>query len=74
MDDGVDSNISGANGSTYRLVSADAGNRLKVRVSFTDDDGFGEEVTSLESDTVRRPAPPPPPPPRPLRRGRERRR
>ena len=63
MDDGVDSNIPGANGSTYRLVSADAGNRLKVRVSFTDDDGFGEERTSLETATVRRPAPPPPPPP-----------
>ena len=70
VDDGVDSNIPGANGSTYRLVSADAGNRLKVRVSFTDDDGFGEERTSLETATVRRPAPPPPPPPR----GRERRR
>ena len=63
VDDGVDSNIPGANGSTYRLVSADAGNRLKVRVSFTDDDGFGEERTSLETATVRRPAPPPPPPP-----------
>ncbi len=63
VDDGVDSNIPGANGSTYRLVSADAGNRLKVRVSFTDDDGFGEERTSLETATVRRPAPPPLPPP-----------
>ena len=41
VDDGVDSNIPGANGSTYRLVSADAGNRLKVRVSFSDDNGFG---------------------------------
>ena len=65
VDDGVESDITGANGSTYRLVSADAGNRLKVRVSFTDDDGFGEELTSLETDTVRRPAPPPPPPPPP---------
>ncbi len=65
VDDGVDSNIPGANGSTYRLVSADAGNRLKVRVSFSDDNGFGEELTSLETGTVRRPAPPPPPPPPP---------
>ena len=63
VDNGTESDITGANGSTYRLVSADAGNRLKVRVSFTDDDGFGEELTSLETGTVRRPAPPPPPPP-----------
>ena len=65
VDDGAETDILDANGSTYRLVSADAGNRLKVRVSFTDDDGFGEELTSLETDTVRRPAPPPPPPPPP---------
>ena len=65
VDDGAETAIPGANGSTYRLMSADAGNRLKVRVSFTDDEGFGEELTSLETDTVRRPAPPPPPPPPP---------
>ena len=63
VDNGTKSDITGANGSTYRLVSADAGNRLKVGVSFTDDDGFGEELTSLETGTVRRPAPPPLPPP-----------
>ena len=65
VDDGVDSDIPGANGSTYRLVSADAGNRLKVRVSFTDDAGFAESATSLPTDIVRRPTSPPPPPPPP---------
>ena len=62
--DGTDeTNIPGANSSTYRLVDADAGNRLKVWVGFTDDANFTESATSLETDIVRRPAPPPPPPP-----------
>ena len=65
VDDGAETDISGANGSTYRLVSADAGNQLKVRVSFADDDGVAERLTSLPTGTVRRPAPPPPPPPPP---------
>ena len=65
VDNGNETDISGANGSTYRLVSADAGNQLKVRVSFADDDGVAERLTSLPTGTVRRPAPPPPPPPPP---------
>ena len=64
--DGTDeTDIPGANSSTYRLVSADAGKRLKVWVGFTDDANFTESATSLETDIVRRPAPPPPPPPPP---------
>ena len=62
--DGTDeTNILRANSSTYRLVGADAGKRLKVWVSFTDNANFTETATSLETDIVRRPAPPPPPPP-----------
>ena len=46
-DDGTtDSVIDGANSSTYTLVEDDAGNAVKVRVSFTDDEGNAEELTS----------------------------
>ena len=42
----ADSNIAGATSSTYTVASADVGNQIKVRASFTDDDGFSESVTS----------------------------
>ena len=38
--------ISGATSATYRLVEADQGKYLRVRVSFQDDDGNAETVTS----------------------------
>ena len=38
--------ISGATSSTYTVVKADGGHNIKVTVSFTDDDGFDETVTS----------------------------
>ena len=41
---GVD--ITSATGSTYTVHNDDAGQDLKVRVSFTDDDGFEESLTS----------------------------
>ena len=41
---GTDTDISGATGSTYTPTSADAGNAFKVRVSFTDDDGYSETL------------------------------
>ena len=41
-----DSDISGATGSTYTLVAADAGTGIKVRVSFTDDRGNTESLTN----------------------------
>ena len=41
-----DSDISGATGSTYTLVAADAGTGIKVRVSFTDDAGNTESLTN----------------------------
>ena len=41
-----DTDISGATGSTYTLVAADEGKTVKVKVSFTDDAGHGETLTS----------------------------
>ena len=45
-DSGTETDISGATSSTYELVAADAGKRVKVKVSFVDDDGYDEELTS----------------------------
>ena len=44
--------IQGATGSTYTPVAADEGKRLKVRVSFTDDAGHEERLTSAATDAV----------------------
>ncbi|WP_428097661.1 fibronectin type III domain-containing protein [Candidatus Rariloculus sp.] len=44
--------IGGATGSTYTPVAADEGKRLKVRVSFTDDAGNDERLTSAATDAV----------------------
>ena len=41
-----ESDIALANGTTYRLAAADLGKTVKVRVSFTDDAGSAESVTS----------------------------
>ena len=41
-----DADIAGATGSTYTLVAADAGKAIKVQVSFTDDAGNAELLTS----------------------------
>ena len=51
--------INGATASTYTLVAADAGKAIKVRVSFTDDAGNDEELTSAAMGAVAA-APPPP--------------
>ena len=48
----ADSDIQGATGSTYTAVEADEGERLKVRVSFTDDAGNDESLTSAATDAV----------------------
>ena len=47
-----DTDIQGATAPTYTAVDADAGNRLKVRVSFTDDAGNAENLTSAATDAV----------------------
>ena len=53
-----DAEINGANASSYTLVAADEGNAIKVRVSFTDDAGNDEELTSAGTAAVAA-APPP---------------
>ena len=47
-----DSDIAGATGSTYTLAAADEGKVVKVRVSFTDDAGNAESLTSGATDAV----------------------
>ena len=47
-----DSDISGGTSSTYTLVDADEGKVIKVRVSFTDDRGNQETLTSAETSEV----------------------
>ena len=44
--------IAGATGATYEPQAADAGTPLKVRVSFTDDAGNAETLTSAETAVV----------------------
>ena len=46
------SNISGASSSTYTLVESDEGKTIKVRVTFTDDGGTHETVTSTATAAV----------------------
>ena len=58
-DGSADSEIGGATGSTYILASDDVGKTIKVRVSFTDDRGHQEQLTSTATDAVEaRPLPP----------------
>ena len=47
-----DTAISGATGSGYTLVDADEGKAIKVRVSFTDDAGNAETLTSAATSAV----------------------
>ena len=51
-DGSADSDISGATEMTYVPVAGDVGNTLKVRVSFTDDAGNAEMVTSAATAAV----------------------
>ena len=44
--------IPGATGPAYTAAAADEGERLKVRVSFTDDAGHAESLTSAPTDAV----------------------
>ena len=50
--------IPGGTGSTYMLVDDDEGRTIQVRVTFTDDVGNEETLTSAATDAVA-PAPPP---------------
>ena len=51
-DSSADSDISGATDDTYTLVDADEGKTLKVTVSFTDDRGHEETLTSSATAEV----------------------
>ena len=46
------SDIDGATGSTYLLTSSDVGKTIQVRVTFTDDAGNEETLTSAATETV----------------------
>ena len=48
VDGTTETNIAGATSSTYRLVTADVGKKVKVQISFTDDEGNAETLTSDE--------------------------
>ena len=47
-----DSDISGATNATYTLADTDEGKVIKVEVSFTDDEGNAESLTSAATDAV----------------------
>ena len=51
-DGGAGASIAGATDSTYTLTVADEGKTIKVRVSFTDDAGNEETLTSAATATV----------------------
>ena len=55
-----DSDISGATNATYTLAAADEGKAVKVQVSFTDDAGNDESLTSEPTAVVAAALPPPP--------------
>ena len=57
-----DADIAGATGSSYTLVAADAGKAITVRVSFADDGGNEESLTSGPTAAVAEAAPTEPPP------------
>ena len=48
----TDTDIAGATGSTYTLAAADQGRSVKVRVTFTDDGGNEETLTSAPTEPV----------------------
>ena len=57
VDGGTETNV-GVDAQTYRFVEADIGKRIKVEVSFTDDDAFSETVTSLPFGPIAQPVAP----------------
>ncbi len=56
-----DSDISGATNATYTLTDTDEGKAIKVEVTFTDDAGNGEALTSAATDAVAMAEPSEPP-------------
>ena len=54
---GSDNEITDATGSTYVITNADIDKAIKVHISFTDDDGYSETLTSNATTSVPVPAP-----------------
>ena len=54
----TDTDIENATGSTYTLIAADQGKSVKVRVTFTDDGGNEETLTSTPTEPVLGDGPP----------------
>ena len=52
VDGANESDISGATSSTYTLATADSGKTIKVKVTFSDDAGNNETLTSTATGTV----------------------
>ena len=52
VDGATETEITGTTGNGYTPVAADQGKTLKVRASFTDDEGFDEQRDSAETATV----------------------
>ena len=57
-DGSTDTDIQGATGSSYTLVDVDEGKTIKVEVSFTDDEGNDETLSSGATDAAVAPEPP----------------
>ena len=57
-----DTDIEDATDSTYTLAAGDEGQTIKVRVTFTDDAGNGESLTSVATNEVANAGPTEPPP------------
>ena len=55
-DGNADTEIAGATASSYTLAAADEGSAIKARVSFTDDAGHSETLTSTATAAVAAPA------------------
>ena len=51
-DGNADADIKGATGSTYTPVDDDVGKTIKVKVTFTDDGGTQETLTSVATDPI----------------------
>ncbi len=49
---GTETEIAGATAASYTVVAGDVGSTLKAEASFTDDDGTGETVESVQTATV----------------------
>ena len=54
-DGNTEEDIEGASGAKYTLLAADEGKAVKVRVSFTDNHGFAETLTSAATAAVATP-------------------